>query len=71
MTRQHYKTPKARYTVKLTTENYDYLCLSAMRRDVTMARLLNEILESSRNTDIRSCKSDRPNPIIREEQYAR
>jgi hypothetical protein len=69
MTRLSKKTPKVRYILTLTTANYDFLCVKAMRQGVTMARLLNEVIESNRNSDIKSCNGIRLSQIMREEKY--
>jgi hypothetical protein len=54
LTRQKRATPKYRWIVSLTVPNYDYLCVQAMHRGVTMARLLNEMLQDARR-DIKTC----------------
>lgn len=48
MTRQKRKTQKARYHLKLEIQNYDFLCVQALRQGVSMASLLNQLLESAR-----------------------
>lgn len=56
MTRQKRKTEKARYHLKLDVRNYDFLCLQSLRQGVSMASLLNQLLESARLRGTTICK---------------
>jgi hypothetical protein len=56
MTRQKRKTEKARYHLKLEVKNYDFLCVQALRQGVSMAALLNQLLETARIRGTAICK---------------
>jgi hypothetical protein len=56
MTSQAKKNPKTAFLVRLTNENYDYLCRVASRMDMSMAKAMNDLIETSKS-DITICRS--------------
>lgn len=50
MTSQNKRTPKTSFHFKITNENYDLLCRVALRNDVSVASLLNCLIQKSATT---------------------
>lgn len=56
MTFQPYKPAKTRFCCKITNENYDFLYQVSKRRDISLARVINQFIEKARNGDITICQ---------------
>lgn len=60
MINQRYGKPRVRMECLMDPENYDFLCRLALRRDTSMAKLLNDLLAACRKREaqqssVRSC----------------
>lgn len=65
MTTQDKKTPKAIFYGRLTNENYDFLYSMSDRGDKSLARVLNEIIETARKSNIASCESNSERVMVK------
>jgi len=64
MTRQRPNTEKCRYILSVEVSNYDYLCFRAMRQGVSIASLVNKLIERARLSDITNGKSTNERVIV-------
>lgn len=65
MTAQDKKTPKVGFLCRLTYENYDFLYSRSERGDKSIARVLNEVIEHTRKSDITSCSPTTERILVR------
>lgn len=49
---QSYDKSKYKYLLRVEMDNYDFLCRIAVRNDVSVAFLINNLIEDARQGDI-------------------
>jgi hypothetical protein len=55
--RQRRNTPRKEFLCRLTLDNYDYVVRMSQKEDVSIADVLNFMLDKKRESGITSCNS--------------
>ena len=55
-------SPKTAFVVRLTNENYDFICKAA--GEFSLAAYLNKLVEKARKSDIEPCNFPKSHPRI-------